>query len=693
MADHIDSRLSSLLSPGRPASNPAAKTAAKALAMNAFDDGRKKVAGRQGSKAGLRFMDVFNLLGSSMMKYRYLLASVAFVVVAAPLAFSIVGTQSFSLGPSGAMTNNGGASFGDSPVATSVGSVAKADQGSAQPSAGSPALVPSHDYARPAPSAHEQMAAYQLAITEALRLSTGQMSGDVRREVTGRENATHDPRLMALAVKDVTQPPQFVGGRFTSSEINGMKNVAADPVSTFAIDVDTASYSYARRSILNGRLPEPDSVRVEELVNYFPYDWQAGSSADEPFNPSVTIAPTPWNPDTKLLHIGIQGYDLPAAEQKQSNLVFLVDVSGSMQSADKLPLLKTSLRMLVERLKPTDTVSIVTYAGSSGVALRPTAASDKAAIFAALDGLEAGGGTNGAQGLKTAYDLAQESFVKDGVNRIFLATDGDFNIGASSDDDLERLVESRRKSGVFLSVLGFGADNYNDGMMQTLAQNGNGVAAYIDTLEEAEKTLVEEASASIFPIAKDVKIQVEFNPTTVARYRLIGYETRALATEDFNNDKVDAGEVGSGHRVTAIYEIVPKDSPAATVDDRRYATPEPASKDAEADKKGELAFLKIRYKKPSEETSRLITRPILADQQLKSIDEASADVKFSVGVAAFAQKLKHESWVDGYDWKAVVGMMKDGAGEDPYGLRRNAIRLAQIAGSLAGRDEVVDPLR
>lgn len=692
MADHIDSRLSSLLSPGRPASNPAAKTAAMALAMNAFDDGRKKVAGRQGSNAGLRFMDVFNLLGSSMMKYRYLLASVAFVVVAAPLAFSVVGTQTFSLEPSGAMTNNGGASFGDSPVATSVGSLAKADQEIAQPSAGSPALVPSHDYARPAPSAHEQMAAYQLAITEALRLSTGQMSGDDRREVTGRENAAQDSRLMALALKDVTRPPQVVGGRFTSSEINGMKNVAADPVSTFAIDVDTASYSYARRNILNGRLPDPDSVRVEELVNYFPYDWQAGSSADEPFNPSVTIAPTPWNPDTKLLHIGIQGYDLPADEQKQSNLVFLVDVSGSMQSADKLPLLKTSLRMLVERLKPTDTVSIVTYAGSSGVALRPTAASDKAAIFAALDGLEAGGGTNGAQGLKTAYDLAQESFVKDGVNRIFLATDGDFNVGASSDDDLKRLVENRRKSGVFLSVLGFGADNYNDGMMQTLAQNGNGVAAYIDTLEEAEKTLVEEASASIFPIAKDVKIQVEFNPATVARYRLIGYETRALATEDFSNDKVDAGEVGSGHRVTAIYEIVPKGS-AAAVDDRRYETPEPVSKDAEAARNGELAFLKIRYKKPSEETSRLITRPILADQALTSIDEAPADVKFSVGVAAFAQKLKHEAWVDGYDWKAVVDMMKEGAGEDQFGLRRNAIRLAQIAGSLAGRDEVVDPLR
>jgi Ca-activated chloride channel family protein len=676
MADHIDSRLSDLLSQGRPASNPAARAAAMTLAMDAFDDKKKKSAGDQGSDAGLRFMDVFNLLGSSMMKYRYLFASVAFVVVAAPLAFSIVGKQTFSLGDSGAMTNNGGTSFGDSAGTTSAQSLATADRGSV------PSVpTPSYDYAKQAaPALEQKLAATQLAIVESLRLSTGQMSGNAR-EVTG------------LALKDVFQPPQAVGGRFTSSEINGMKNVSEAPVSTFAIDVDTASYSYARRSILNGRLPDPDSVRVEELVNYFPYDWQAGASADEPFNPSVTIAPTPWDPDTKLLHIGIQGYDLPAAEQKQSNLVFLVDVSGSMQSADKLPLLKTSLRMLVERLRPTDIVSIVTYAGSSGVALRPTQASDKAAIFAALDGLEAGGGTNGAQGLKTAYDLAQESFVKDGVNRIFLATDGDFNVGASSDGDLKRLVESRRKSGVFLSVLGFGADNYNDGMMQTLAQNGNGVAAYIDTLEEAEKTLVEEASASIFPIAKDVKIQVEFNPATVARYRLIGYETRALATEDFSNDKVDAGEVGSGHRVTAIYEIVPKGSPAATVDDRRYATPEPASEGAETARNGELAFLKIRYKKPSEETSRLITRPILADQTLKSLHEAPDDVKFSVGVAAFAQKLKHEPWVDGYDWKAVVDLMKEGVGEDPYGLRRNAMRLAEIAGSLAGHDDVADPLR
>jgi Ca-activated chloride channel family protein len=291
----------------------------------------------------------------------------------------------------------------------------------------------------------------------------------------------------------------------------------------------------------------------------------------------------------------------------------------------------------------------------------------------------------------TAYRLAEENFRKDGVNRIFLGTDGDFNIGATGDEDLLKLVERKRKSGVFLSVLGVGMGNYNDGMMQTIAQNGNGVAAYIDNLSEARKVMHEEAAASIFPIAKDVKVQVEFNPQTVAKYRLIGYETRALATEDFNNDKVDAGEVGSGHRVTAIYEIVEKGSPEASVDDSRYSKPDEAAAPDSGGHNGELAFLKIRYKKPEEDKSRLLTRPILDSEALQSIEAASQDVKFSVGAAAFAQKLKHEPWVKDYDWKAVESLMKQGQGADPYALRGEAIRLAQIAGTLAKRDEAVSP--
>jgi Ca-activated chloride channel family protein len=366
--------------------------------------------------------------------------------------------------------------------------------------------------------------------------------------------------------------------------------------------------------------------------------------------------------------------------------VFLIDVSGSMQEPDRLMRLQTAFQMLVETLKPTDTVSIVTYADGSRVVLEPTPVSEGERITKAINSLRAGGGTNGGDGLQTAYRLAEENFRKDGVNRIFLGTDGDFNIGATGDDDLLKFVEKKRKSGVFLSVLGVGMGNYNDGMMQTLAQNGNGVAAYIDNLSEARKVLHEEAAASIFPIAKDVKVQVEFNPKTVAKYRLVGYETRALAAEDFNNDKVDAGEVGSGHRVTAIYEIVPKGSPEASVDDSRYTKPEQNASPTAGDHAGELAFLKIRYKKPDEERSRLISRPIL-DSDMKTIDAASQDVKFSIGAAAFAQKLKHEPWVDDYGWKAIESLMKQGQGSDPYALRGEAVRLVQIAETLAKRDD------
>ncbi len=684
MADHIDSELRSTLSRTAPTSNPAARAAAMALAMESFDGALKKSAGGQGSKAGLRFMDVFNLIGSPIMKHKYLLASAAVVIVAAPLAFSTLGTNTFSLGDSGAMTVQGSAPFGE---ATSA--VAKA------PSAPETAAVPGSADTKAA--TNQKLAAIQLAIIEAMRLSTGQMQGNVREQTGAAYSLAdqQDTRATQLAIQDALQARyettvtniDGTGGRFTSQAVNGMKAVAAEPVSTFSIDVDTASYAFARRSIENGYLPDPASVRVEEFVNYFDYDYAGARSADEPFQPSVTVVPTPWNPNTKLVHIGLRGYEAPVTSQKPANLVFLIDVSGSMQSPDRLMRLQTAFQMLVETLKPTDTVSIVTYADGSRVVLEPTAASDKERITRAINSLQAGGGTNGGDGLLTAYRLAEENFRKDGVNRIFLGTDGDFNIGATGDEDLLKLVERKRKFGVFLSVLGVGMGNYNDGMMQTIAQNGNGVAAYIDNLSEARKIMHEEAAASIFPIAKDVKIQVEFNPQTVAKYRLIGYETRALATEDFNNDKVDAGEVGSGHRVTAIYEIVPKGSPEASVDDSRYATPERAATPETGNHTGELAFLKIRYKKPDEDKSHLTTRPILDSEALKTIDAASQDVKFSVATAAFAQKLKQEPWVNDYDWKAVESLMKQGQGADPYALRGEAIRLVQIAGTLAKRDE------
>ena len=313
-----------------------------------------------------------------------------------------------------------------------------------------------------------------------------------------------------------------------SSSPTASFSVATQPVSTFSVDVDTSGYSSLRRALNQGALPDKAVVRIEEMVNYFPYSYAGPEKAEEAFKANVTVTPTPWNQNTKLLHVGIKGYDVPADAQKPVNLVFLIDVSGSMDEPDKLPLLKSSFRLLVNKLKPTDTVAIVVYAGNAGIVLEPTKASEKAKILAAIDNLQPGGSTAGEAGINAAYALAQQAFVKDGVNRIMLATDGDFNVGAADDEDLKKLVEEKRKSGVFLSVLGFGQGNYQDNLMQTLAQNGNGVAAYIDTLGEAEKVLVQEATASLFTIAKDVKIQVEFNPARVSEYRLIGYETRHL---------------------------------------------------------------------------------------------------------------------------------------------------------------------
>ena len=486
------------------------------------------------------------------------------------------------------------------------------------------------------------------------------------------------------------QQPEESGDRFTSKDTNPVKSVVSEPVSTFSIDVDTASYAYTRQAIMNGHLPEPDSVRVEEMVNYFPYDWKAPDKADEAFRANVTVMPTPWNANTRLMHVAIKGYDVQLAQQPPANLVFLIDVSGSMDEPNKLPLLKSAFRLLVNMLKANDTVSIVVYAGNSGVVLEPTKVSEKQKILDAIDNLSPGGSTAGAEGIEAAYRLAEKAFQKNGVNRIMLATDGDFNVGPSSDDDLKTLIESKRKSGIFLSVLGFGTGNYNDALMQTLAQNGNGVAAYIDTLSEAQKTLVQEATSSLFPIAKDVKIQVEFNPAKIAEYRLIGYETRALKREDFNNDKIDAGEIGSGHRVTAIYEVTPVGSPAVLNDDLRYAEKDKASgantaTDATtAANSDELAFVKIRYKKPDEDKSNLITMPVKESEAKTMIDDVSPDVRFSVAVAAFAQKLKGEAQVSDYGWSAIEALGLAAKGDDRYGYRVEFLKMVELARSLKG---------
>ena len=484
------------------------------------------------------------------------------------------------------------------------------------------------------------------------------------------------------APADMPMPPAESRDRLEDFKSNPLHAVAEDPVSTFSVDVDTASYSYVRRSLKEGVLPQADTVRVEEMINYFPYDWKGPDNAATPFNSTVTVMPTPWNQNTKLMHIAIKGYDVQPATQPKANLVFLIDVSGSMDAPDKLPLLQSAFRMLVGKLKADDTVSIVTYAGDAGVVLEPTKVSDKDRILRAIDTLVPGGSTAGEAGIREAYRLAESAFVKDGVNRVMLATDGDFNVGQSDDDDLKRLIEKERKSGVFLSVLGFGRGNLNDQMMQTIAQNGNGTAAYIGTLAEAEKVLVEDASSTLFPIAKDVKIQVEFNPAKVSEYRLVGYETRALAREDFNNDRVDAGEIGSGHSVTAIYEITPKGSGAEQVDSLRYGQ---AAVDngglANAD---EYAFVKIRYKLPDEDVSKLIETPVTSADEVASFDTASPDQRFSVAVAAFGQKLRDEDATAQFGYGRIGEIASGARGADPFGYRSEFLSLVRLAAALDG---------
>ena len=473
-------------------------------------------------------------------------------------------------------------------------------------------------------------------------------------------------------------PPYHDVGRdkFTTIVQNAFKVVREEPVSTFSIDVDTASYSWVRASLNQNVLPQPDSVRTEEMVNYFPYDYAAPTGAQQPFTTSVATMPSPWSAGRKLVRIGIKGYSIHRATRPRANLVFLIDTSGSMQEPNKLPLVQRSLDMLLDELDPRDTVAIVTYAGYAGTALEPTPASQKAKIRAVIDGLGAGGSTAGAEGIRQAYALAEANLEPNGVNRVILATDGDFNVGITNQDELKGYIERERGKGVFLSVLGFGMGNYNDALMQALAQNGNGAAAYIDTLSEARKTLVEEASSTLFPIAKDVKIQVEFNPAAVSEYRLIGYETRMLNRDDFDNDKVDAGDVGSGQTVTALYEVVPVGGPR-TIADLRYARPiagGPA-------RNGELGVVKIRYQLPKSDVSRLISTPIDRRSEFASFAAAPQDARFAVGVAAFAELLRGGKYNGALSYDDVLRIVTAARGRDEFGYRSEFVQLVRAAKS------------
>ena len=457
--------------------------------------------------------------------------------------------------------------------------------------------------------------------------------------------------------------------------------VKDNPLSTFSIDVDAASYSNVRRFLNQGQLPPAGAVRIEEMVNYFHYEYPQPTGND-PFSINTEISDAPWNKDHKLVLIGLQGKKIPTDNLPASNLVFLIDVSGSMSSPNKLPLVKASMKMLVDQLREQDKVAMVVYAGSAGLVLPPTSGDNKTKIKEAIDNLEAGGSTAGGAGIKLAYKMAKENFVKNGNNRVILCSDGDFNVGESSDDALERMIEQERKSGVFLTILGYGMGNYQDAKMQKLADKGNGNHAYIDGISEAKKVLVNEFGGTLFTIAKDVKLQVEFNPAKVQGYRLIGYENRMLAKEDFNDDKKDAGEMGSGHTVTALYEIIPvgvNSDFLKGVDSLKYQKNiVPLSKSSYTD---EIMTVKFRYKTPDGEVSKLIEHPVL-DKQI-TIVKTSDNFRFASSVAEFGMLLRNSAFKSSSSFDNVLMLARKAKGNDEEGYRSEFVRLVESAQMLA----------
>ena len=483
------------------------------------------------------------------------------------------------------------------------------------------------------------------------------------------------------AVGEIGSGRTIPGTRFNteaydSIEENPLKRVATDPLSTFSIDVDTASYANVRQFIRERMMPPPGAVRIEELINYFRFDYPQPTGG-EPFTITTELSECPWAPTHRLALIGIQGRQLDTREPSPRNLVFLLDVSGSMMPLDKLPLIRDAMRMLVDVLTPSDRVAIVVYAGASGLVLPSTPGSRKEVINQAIARLEAGGSTNGAAGIRLAYQVARQNFIRTGVNRVILATDGDFNVGVTSQDELVRLIEEERASGVFLSVLGVGTGNLKDSTMEKLADKGNGNYAYLDSLQEARKVLVHEAGGTLETIAKDVKIQVEFNPRAVSAYRLIGYENRVLQHEDFNDDKKDAGEIGAGHSVTALYEIVPAGvrSDALSVDRLRYQQPPQATRAADS---SELATVKIRYKAPDGDTSRLTTTILNNRTQ-----PMSANLGFGSAVAEFGMLLRGSKFRGNASFPALIERARAFVGKDSEGYRQEFIRLADVASGLS----------
>lgn len=462
---------------------------------------------------------------------------------------------------------------------------------------------------------------------------------------------------------------------------NGFKKVANDPLSTFSIDVDAASYSNIRRFINNGGLPPKDAVRIEEMINYFDYSY-AQPKGNDPVNIVTEVGTAPWNSQHRLVHIGLKAKKIPTEKLPASNLVFLIDVSGSMESYNKLPLLVSSLRLLTDNLRDQDKVAIVVYAGSSGLVLPSTSGGNKQAIKEALSKLSAGGSTAGGAGIKLAYKVATDNFIKGGNNRIILATDGDFNVGASSDGDMQTLIEEKRKSGVFLTVLGFGMGNYKDSKMEVLANKGNGNYAYIDNISEARKVLINEFGGTLFTVAKDVKLQIEFNPAKVQAYRLIGYENRLLNNEDFNDDKKDAGEMGAGHTVTALYEIIPVGVDSKflkSVDALKY---QKTQKNPSSSNTNEMLTVKMRYKQPDGDKSKLLQQAVNDNYQDK-LNKTSDNFRFSASVAMLGMLLRQSEFVQESTFEQAITLADGAKGTDKEGYRAEYVKLAKSAQLMA----------
>jgi len=509
--------------------------------------------------------------------------------------------------------------------------------------------------------------------TDDERVEDAVYSREEMKKEKGKSVASYSPTISnsTSGVAYDMQPIDYNTEEYDVINENKFKGVKLNPLSTFSIDVDRASYSNVRRFLNSSQKPHKDVVRIEELINYFDYDYPQ-PKGDDPFSTNLEMGVCPWNKDHYLLNIGIQGKEIEPEKIPASNLVFLLDVSGSMEAENKLPLLKKSFKILIEKLRPEDRVAIVVYAGAAGLVLPATSGKDKEKINAAFDQLSAGGSTAGGAGIELAYKIAQENFIKDGNNRVILATDGDFNVGQSSDGELVRMIEEKRKSNVFLTILGFGMGNYKDSKMEQLSNAGNGNYAYIDNILEAKKTLGKEIWGTLFTIAKDVKIQIEFNPAKVKAYRLIGYENRLLAAEDFNDDKKDAGEIGAGHTVTALYEIIP-----ASSDEKIDGVDELEYQDTKINKSDNLMTLKLRYKQPDGDESKLITSRINGEN-IKA-DKLSENFRFSASVAQFGMLLRDSEFKGTATFGNTLELAKAAKGKDDDGYRAEFIKLIEVA--------------